>query len=193
MYTPPTVEEEEEEAAEEGAYEAQFEEGQGASQLRQEQQEQEQRQHKSPAAPPATTTTSATAVEPEEVKEAPHILMDLPPHVQERVEEVAERGGRCGLGRCRAWLYVLREELRHEEQWRLPVLPRTAFINFKWSRAPAPERAAATEVPNPWFVFWRVLLLVYWSSWVTVAVVGAQSAVHIPPPVYEHLGYNALW
>ena len=184
MYTPPVVEEEEQEAAEEEEYEERFEppaEALGAN--------------KPPTPMPKPSSKApdpAVAGPAEEMKEAPHILVDMPPHVEETVQEVTEQGRRCGVGRCRAWLIVLREELRHEEQWRLPVLPRNAFIDFKWRRPPPPERAAA-EVPNPWFVLYRVLLLAYWSSWVTVAIVGAQNAVHIPPPVYEYLGYNALW
>lgn len=190
MYTPPILEEEEE-AEEERKYEAQFEGFNGLPV-----------QQPAPAAKPlAAPTTKATSpsrsvappvVDPEEVKEAPHILVDLPPNVEQQVEEVTEEGECCGVGRCRAWLYVLRVELQHEEQWRLPVLPRNSYIDFKFSRPPPPE-ALAFEVPNPWFVVFRVALLMYWSSWVTVAVVGAQRGVRIPPPVYEYLGYNALW
>lgn len=173
MYTPPIVEEEEQEAAEEEEYGEQFEPKNGE-------------------ASGTTKPLPPASEEKEETKEAPHVLVDLPPHFEQAVEEMAQQGGRCGVGRVRAWLMVLREELRHEEQWRLPVLPRNAFIDFKWSRPPPPERAAA-ETPNPCFVLYRVLLLAYWSSWVTVAIVGAQSTIRIPPPVYEHLGYNALW
>lgn len=189
MYTPPILEEEEEEAEEEREYEAQFERLDGLP-------VQQPPAPKAPGAPTMTTfpprSVAPAVVDPEEVKEAPHILVDLPPHVEQQVEEVAEEGGRCGVGRCRAWLYVLRVELQHEEQWRLPVLPRNSFIDFKFSRPPPPE-ALAAEMPNPWFVVFRVALLMYWSSWVTVAVVGAQRGVRIPPPVYESLGYNALW
>lgn len=173
MYTPPIVEEEEQEAAEEEDYEAQFEPAEAE-------------------ASGITKPSQPALEEEEETKEAPHILVDLPPRVEQTVQEVAQQGGCCGVGRFRAFLMVLREELRHEEQWRLPVLPRNAFIDFKWRRPPPPEQAGA-ETLNPWYVLYRFVLLAYWSSWVTTAIVGAQSAVRIPPPVYEHLGYNALW
>jgi len=198
MYTPPILEEEEDEAAEERAYDAQFTTaeaeaeagGAGGNDIM---------QPPLPVPAPdllpasAAKTPAASADQPTEA--APHILVDLPPQVEQTMEEVAEHGGRFGVGRCRAGLYVLREELRHEEQWRyvLPALPRNGYIDFKWRRPPATPQEAAVEVPNPWFIVFRVVLLVYWTSWVTVAMVGAQKGVHIPKPIFEYLGYGALW
>jgi hypothetical protein len=195
MYTPPILEEEEEEEEEERAYEAQFEaedEQQAPPPTPLPPLSEASEQPASAAGPGDPPSSGPAVVDPEEVKEAPHIMVDLPPHVEQTMEDVAERAGRCGCGRCRAWIYLLREEIRHEEQWQLPVLPRNSFIDFKWRRPPPPERAAA-EAPNPWFVLFRLALLLYWSSWVTVAIVGAQKGVRIPKPVFEYLGYGALW
>lgn len=80
---------------------------------------------------------------------------------------------------------LLKQELRREERWSwLPVPPRRHLINFKGQDHDQPSRG---------FILFRVGVLLYWSCWLAVSVVGSAKGIHLPPPLYEYLGYGVLW
>jgi len=36
-------------------------------------------------------------------------------------------------------------------------------------------------------------VLLYWSCWLAVSVVGSAKGIHLPPQLYEYLGYGVMW
>lgn len=47
--------------------------------------------------------------------------------------------------------------------------------------------------PSRLFTFYRFVVLIYWSAWVIMAIIGTSGNVHIPPPLYEYLDYGVMW
>lgn len=80
---------------------------------------------------------------------------------------------------------LLKQEIRREERWSwLPVPPRRHLINFKGQGHNKPSRG---------FILFRVGVLLYWTCWLAVSEVGSAKGIHLPPPLYEYLGYGVLW
>ena len=80
-------------------------------------------------------------------------------------------------------LGVAEAEIRREERWSwLPVPPQRHLINFK-----------GQDHDPRGFILFRVGVLLYWSCWLAVSVVGSAKGIHLPPPLYEYLGYGVLW
>jgi hypothetical protein len=58
------------------------------------------------------------------------------------------------------------------------------LINFKGQDHDQPSRG---------LILFCVGLLLYWSCWLAVSVVGSAKGIHLPLPLYEYLGYWTNW